>query len=108
MPTTLVALLKTVAYGWRQEALAENAQAISALGKDVFERLALFIEHLEDVGASLTNGVTSYNKAVRSLEGRLLPAARKFKEMGISSEKDIGQLESIEQVPQKLPEINPP
>ncbi len=107
-PTTLVALLKTVAYGWRQEALAENAQAISTLGKDVFERLALFIEHLEDVGASLTNGVTSYNKAVRSLEGRLLPAARKFKEMGISSEKGIGQLESIEQVPQKLSKINPP
>jgi len=105
-PTTLIALLRAVAYGWRQEQLAENAQAISALGKDLFERMALLAEHLSDVGAALNKGVTAYNKAVGSLEARVLPSARRFKDLGIGSEKDIPKLESLEQAPRPVPEID--
>jgi DNA recombination protein RmuC len=104
-PTTLIALLRAVAYGWRQEQLAENAQAISALGKDLFERMAVLAEHLADVGGALNKGVTAYNKAIGSLEARVLPSARKFKDLGIGSEKDIPKLEALEQAPRPVPEV---
>jgi len=104
-PTTLIALLRAVAYGWRQEQLAENAQAISALGKDLFERMAVLAEHLSEVGAALNKGVSAYNKAVGSLEARVLPSARRFKDLGIGSEKDIPKLESLEQAPRPVPEV---
>ncbi len=103
-PTTLIALLRAVAYGWRQEQLAENAQAISALGKDLFERMAVLTEHLSDVGAALNKGVTAYNKAIGSLEARVLPSARRFKDLGIGSENDIPKLEAIEQAARPVPE----
>ena len=105
-PTTLIALLRAVAYGWRQEQLAENAQAISALGKDLFERMAVLAEHLAEVGGALNKGVTAYNKAIGSLEARVLPSARKFKDLGIGSEKDIPKLESLEQAPRPVPEVD--
>jgi len=105
-PTTLIALLRAVAYGWRQEQLAENAQAISSLGKDLFERMAILAEHLEDVGSALTKGVTAYNKAVGSLEARVLPAARKFKDLGIGSDKEVPRLEAVEQAPRPMPEVD--
>ena len=105
-PTTLIALLRAVAYGWRQEQLAENAQAISALGKDLFERMAVLAEHLSEVGAALNKGVSAYNKAVGSLEARVLPSARRFKDLGIGSEKDIPKLESLEQAPRPVPEVD--
>jgi len=105
-PTTLIALLRAVAYGWRQEQLAENAQVISALGKDLFERMAVLAEYLSDVGASLNKSVTAYNKAVGSLEARVLPSARRFKDLGIGSEKDIPKLESLEQAPRPVPEVD--
>jgi DNA recombination protein RmuC len=105
-PTTLIALLRAVAYGWRQEQLAENAQAISALGKDLFERMAVLAEHLAEVGGALNKGVTAYNKAIGSLEARVLPSARKFKDLGIGSEKDIPKLEALEQAPRPVPEVN--
>lgn len=100
-PTTLMALLRAVAYGWRQEQLTEHAEQAGKLGKDLYERMAVLAEHLNDVGQALGKSVVAYNKAVGSLETRILPAARKFKELGISSDKEIPMLEPAEIVPRK-------
>jgi DNA recombination protein RmuC len=95
-PTTLIALLKAVAYGWNQEKLARNAQQISALGKELHERLRNLASHIAAVGGSLDRAVESYNKAVGSLESRVLVSARKFTELGASVADDIPELEPIE------------
>lgn len=103
-PATLIALLRAVAYGWRQEQLAAHAEEAGKLGKDLYERMAVLAEHLNDVGHALGKSVSAYNRAVGSLETRILPAARRFKELGISSEKDIPVLEPAELLPrQSLP-----
>jgi DNA recombination protein RmuC len=95
-PTTLMALLRAVAYGWRQERLTAHAEEAGRLGKDLYDRMAILTEHLNDVGQSLGKSVLAYNKAVGSLETRILPAARRFKELGVSSEKDIPSLAPVE------------
>ena len=100
-PTTLMALLRAVAYGWRQEQLAAHAEEAGRLGKDLYERMAVLTEYLNDVGQALSKSVLAYNKAVGSLETRILPAARRFKELGVSSEKDIPSLGPVEVVPRK-------
>ncbi len=102
-PTTLVALLHAVAYGWRQEQLSEHAQQAGRLGKELYERMAVLADHWAEVGESLEKSVLSYNRAVGSLESRVLPAARKFKELGVTSEKDIAPLEAVEAMPRALP-----
>jgi DNA recombination protein RmuC len=100
-PTTLMALLRAVAYGWRQEQLTAHADEAGRLGKDLYERMAVLAEHLNDVGQALGKSVSSYNKAVGSLETRILPAARRFKDLGVSSDKDIPSLDPLELVPRK-------
>ena len=100
-PATLIALLRAVAYGWRQEQLTAHAQEAGRLGKDLYERMAVLAEHVNDVGQALGKSVSAYNRAVSSLETRILPAARRFKELGVSSDKDIPLLEPAELVPRK-------
>jgi len=95
-PTTLIALLKAVAYGWNQEKLARNAHEISALGKELHERLRNLAGHITAVGTGLDRAVDSYNKAIGSLENRVLVSARKFAELGASVAEDIPELEPIE------------
>ncbi len=94
-PTTLIALLYTVAYGWRQGMLAENAEKISALGKDLYDRLSVFAEYLGDVGRSLERANEAYTKSVRSFNSRLMPGANKFRELGVTGKKEIEALEPV-------------
>jgi DNA recombination protein RmuC len=101
-PTTLIALLRAVAYGWRQEQLAENALAISELGKSLYERLALLAGHFSDLRKGLERAVESYNRAVGSLETRVMVSARRFKELGAGTDKDIDNLPVIDSTPRTL------
>ncbi len=101
-PTTLIALLRAVAYGWRQEQIAENAQKISELGKQLYERMQTLAEHLGNIGKNLKNANDSYNKAVGSLEVRVLPAARRFKDLGAATGAEINDLAPLEIVPRDI------
>ena len=82
-PSSLVALMRAVAYGWRQETLARNADRIRDVGQDLYARLSTFAEHLAQVGKNLDGSVHAFNKAVGSFDSRVMPGARKFTEMGI-------------------------
>jgi DNA recombination protein RmuC len=88
-PMTLLALLKAVAYGWQQQRLATNAEEIQLLGRDLYDRLATMADHLEGVGRSIKLAADSYDRFVGSLETKVLPGARRFKELGVSSSKDL-------------------
>ncbi len=90
-------------FGWRQELLAENAQAISAQGKELHARLATMVEHWGKVGSCASKSATeSFNKAVASFDGRVRPAIRKLEELGAASEKTVGEIGGIESRPRVL------
>lgn len=100
-PTTLIALLRAVSYGWRQETIAENAQAIATLGRDLYERVGKLAEHFGKLGKNLGTAVNTYNDAVGTLESRVLPQARRFKELGAGN-GDIAVLEGLQQATRQL------
>ncbi len=97
-PSSCIALLKAVAYGWRQTALANNAATIRSLAEDLYKRLGTFTGHLGKLGRSLGSSVEAFNAAVGSLERQVLPGARKFTELGVRPEKAIEPLEPIEKL----------
>src|SRR6266851_5021691 len=101
-PTTLIALLKSVSYGWREQQIAENAQRISGCAQELHERLGTMVEHLARLGASLDRSIEDFNAAIGSFEGRVLPAARRFKELGTASKKEIGELTPIDKTARAL------
>lgn len=104
-PSSLVALLRAVAYGWRQEALSKNAERILDVGQDLYERLCTFAEHLEKLGSSLGRSVDSYNCAVGSFDSRVLPGVKKFTEMGIQGKKEVPEPDPVEVLPRPVQNV---
>lgn len=100
-PATLIALLRAVAYGWRQEQVAQNAQQISDLGRQVHDRLTTLISRLATTGAQLNKTVKAYNETVASLEARVLPAVRRFGELGVQSRKELVEPRRVEVHPRQ-------
>ena len=100
-PSTLIALLRTVSYGWQQETVAESARTINKLGRELYERVGVFVGHFAKVGRSLDTAVGAYNQALGSLETRLLVTARKFPEHGVSAD-ELPDSPQIERTPLSL------
>jgi DNA recombination protein RmuC len=102
-PTTLIALLKAVAYGWNQKNLAESAQKISETGKQLYERLCVMARHFEDIGSRLSGAVESYNRAVGSMQRSVFPVARKFAELDKSlAAEDLQDVQQVEKTTRQL------
>ncbi|HEU4432921.1 MAG TPA: DNA recombination protein RmuC, partial [Pyrinomonadaceae bacterium] len=101
-PTTLIALLKAISYGWRQEQMAENAHEVSALARKLYDRLRTFTKHYDTIGRNLDRALDAYNQGVRSLETRVLVTARRFKERGALAGEDIKAVEPVDKTTRPL------
>lgn len=101
-PSTLIALLKAAAYGWRQDALSKNAEEISRIGRQLHDRIALFADHLDKVGRALESATRGYNQAVGCFEGSLMPGARKFAELGAQGGKQLASPIQAEAAPRQI------
>jgi DNA recombination protein RmuC len=97
-PSTLMALLKVIAYGWRQNAVTENAREIRKTGEDIYRSLTTFVSHLQKVGNSLGKAVESYNASIGSLERNVMPKARRFPELGVTSDAPLAPIDPIEEL----------
>jgi DNA recombination protein RmuC len=100
-PTTLIVLLQSIAYGWQQESVAKDAREIQAIGRDLYERVAIVGGHLNKIGTSLKGAVGAYNDTVGSLEKRFLPTARKL-DGYVVSDKELPELTPVAEQPQSL------
>ena len=100
-PTSLIALLKAIAYGWQQVALAKNADEVRELAIQLYDRLSNFGNHLRKMGDELSNSVNAYNQAVGSLERRVLPSARRFTELGVNPRQRLEPMRPIEEAPRQ-------
>src|SRR5262249_35972810 len=102
-PTTLIALLRAVAYGWQQEAMEENARRISELGRNLYESIRTLADRFDTLGSRLKSTLDAYNQAVGSLEGNVLIKARKFKELqATNGTEEIKPLEAVDRIPRLL------
>lgn len=101
-PTTLIALLRAVAYGWKQEEMAESARKVAELGKELYDRLGVLAEHMVKTGTHLGRAVNAYNESVGSLESRVLVTARKFPELGVLVGKELPETRPLEHSPRAL------
>jgi|GEM_PF-3059005 len=106
-PTTFIALLKAIAYGWRQEELTKNAQKISELGRELYERINGLVKHFSDIGGAINKAIDAYNIVASSMETRVLPSARKFKELGVAGSGEILGLKEINKRAKGLALIEP-
>jgi DNA recombination protein RmuC len=105
-PSTLMALLKVIAYGWRQNAVTENAKEIRKNGEDIYRALTAFVNHLQKVGNSLGKAVEAYNSSIGSLERNVMPKARRFPELGVTSDAPLAPVDPIEELVRK-PAVTP-
>ena len=101
-PLTLIALLRAVAYGWQQERIARNAEEVSALGRELYERIYHLAGHLDELAKGLTRTVVAYNRTVGTIESRVLVTARRFKELGVSAAEPIPAVTTVERMPRPL------
>lgn len=104
-PTTLVALLRSVAYGWQQASMSENAEHVRDLAQDLYKRLYSFCSHLQKIGKNLDDSVANYNKAIGSLERQVLPGARKFTDLGVQAKEELPLIDEIEKKVRDIPTI---